>query len=411
MSAEQLSTRCCVVVGGPCGLMLGFLLARAGVDTVVLEKHGDFLRDFRGDTIHPSTLNLMAELGLLDDVLKLPHAKAPAIGAFFKGQQYAFADFRYLPIRCKFIAIMPQWDFLNFLADRGRNYPSFHLRMRTEATDLIEDGGRVTGVRATTPDGSLEVRAELTVGCDGRHSTVRERAGLAVDDLGAPMDVLWFRMPKKQSDPDESMGRFDAGLLVAMLNRGDYWQCAFVIRKGAIEETKRAGLAAFRERVARLVPLFADRVDELKDWDQIKLLTVAVNRLGRWHRPGLLCIGDAAHAMSPIGGVGVNLAVQDAVAAANLLWQPLKDGTLREDDLEAVQRRREFPTRVTQRLQVIVQNNVIDRALGAGQSLPAPWLLRLFSRFPPLRAIPAWLVGRGVRPEHVHTPEAPAGAG
>jgi 2-polyprenyl-6-methoxyphenol hydroxylase-like FAD-dependent oxidoreductase len=410
MAAEQLSARCCVVGGGPCGLMLGFLLARAGVDTVVLEKHGDFLRDFRGDTIHPSTLNMMAELGLLDDFLKLPHEKAPAIGAFFKGQEYGFADFRYLPIRCKFIAIMPQWDFLNFLAGRGRNYPSFHLHMRTEATDLIEDGGRVTGVRATTPDGSLEVRAELTVGCDGRHSTVRERAGLTVDDLGAPMDVLWFSLSKKSSDPSQTMGRFDAGRIVVMIDRGNYWQCAFVIRKGAIEETKRAGLPALRQTIVQIAPVFADRVDELKDWDQIKLLTVAVNRVRRWHRPGLLCIGDAAHAMSPIGGVGVNLAVQDAVAAANLLWRPLKAGTVREEDLDRVQQRREFPTRVTQRMQVVVQNNVIDRLLGAGETLAAPWPLRLTSLIPPLRGIPAWLVGMGVRPEHVHTPDVRAPA-
>jgi 2-polyprenyl-6-methoxyphenol hydroxylase-like FAD-dependent oxidoreductase len=410
MAAEQVSTRCCVVGGGPCGLMLGFLLARAGVDVVVLEKHGDFLRDFRGDTIHPSTLNVMAELGLLDEFLKLPHEKAPVIGGSFMGHQYAFADFRYLPIRCKFIALMPQWDFLNFLADHGRTYPSFHLRMRAEATDLIEDGGRVTGVRATTPDGSLEVRAELTVGCDGRHSTVRERAGFAVDDFGAPMDVLWFRLSKRPSDPNETMGRFDAGRIVVMLDRGDYWQCAFVIRKGAIEETKRAGLPTFRQSIVRLAPVFADRVDELKDWDQIKLLTVAVNRLRRWHRPGLLCIGDAAHAMSPIGGVGVNLAVQDAVAAANLLWRPLNAGTLREEDLDRVQRRREFPTRVTQRAQVVVQNNVIDRLLGAGETLAAPWPLRLTSLFPPLRGIPAWLVGVGVRPEHVHTPDIRASA-
>jgi len=243
MATEQLSTRCCIVGGGPCGLMLGFLLARAGVDVVVLEKHADFLRDFRGDTIHPSTLDVMGELGLLDDFLKLPHEKAPNIGAVFGGQQYPFADFRYLPTRCKFIAIMPQWDFLNFLADRGRIYPTFHLRMRAEAVDLIEEGGRVAGVRANTPNGPLEIRADLTVGCDGRHSTVRERAGLQVDDLGAPMDVLWFRLPKKPGDPDETMGRFDAGLIVAMINRGDYWQCAFVIRKGASEETKRAGLA------------------------------------------------------------------------------------------------------------------------------------------------------------------------
>jgi len=349
-------------------------------------------------------------LGLLDDFLKLPHAKAPAIGAFFKGQEYGFADFRYLPIRCKFIAIMPQWDFLNFLADRGRNYPSFHLHMRTEATDLIEDGGRVTGVRATTPDGSLEVRPELTVGCDGRHSTVRERAGLVVDDLGAPMDVLWFSLSKKSSDPNQTMGRFDAGRIVVMIDRGDYWQCAFVIRKGAIEETKRAGLPALRQTIVQIAPVFADRVDELKDWDQIKLLTVAVNRVRRWHRPGLLCIGDAAHAMSPIGGVGVNLAVQDAVAAANLLWRPLKAGTVREEDLDRVQQRREFPTRITQRMQVVVQNNVIDRLLSAGEALAAPWPLRLTSLIPPLRGIPAWLVGMGVRPEHVHTPDVRAPA-
>jgi 2-polyprenyl-6-methoxyphenol hydroxylase-like FAD-dependent oxidoreductase len=407
MAAGQLSTRCCIVGGGPCGLMLGFLLARAGVDVIVLEKHADFLRDFRGDTIHPSTLEVMGELGLLDQFLELPHQKATTISAFFGDREYPLADFTHLPTRCKFIALMPQWDFLNFLAERGKKFPSFHLHMRAEAVDLIEEGGRVAGVRANAADGALDVRADLIVGCDGRHSTVRARAGLTGEDLGAPMDVLWFRMPKRADDPSESMGRFSAGGIAILLDRGDYWQCAFVIRKGGMEETRRAGLPAFRQSVARRMPMFADRVDELKDWDQIKLLTVAVDRLARWHRPGLLCIGDAAHAMSPVGGVGVNLAVQDAVAAANILRQPLAAGMLREDDLDRVQKRRMFPTRVTQRLQLIVQNRVIGRVLREQEAVQAPLALRLTARFAPLRRIPARLVGMGVRPEHVHTPVKP----
>jgi 2-polyprenyl-6-methoxyphenol hydroxylase-like FAD-dependent oxidoreductase len=405
MPIQQLSTKCCIVGGGPCGMMLGFLLARAGVDVIVLEKHADFLRDFRGDTIHPSTLEVMAELGLLDDFLKLPHEKETHIGAFFGGHEYAFADFDHLPTRCKFIAFMPQWDFLDFLAARGQRYPAFHLHLRTEAVDLIEENGRVTGVRAETPEGPIEIRADLTVGCDGRHSTVRARAGLRVENIGAPMDVLWFRLPKKTSDPDESMGRFEPRRIVVLIDRGEYWQCAFLIPKGGFDETKRAGLPAFRRNVAELMPVFADRVDELKDWDQIKLLTVTVDRLERWHRPGLLCIGDAAHAMSPVGGVGVNLAVQDAVAAANILWQPLKAAIVSENDLARVQKRREFPTRVTQRIQVFVQDKVIDRALGGAAVLEPPWVLRLIDRFAPLRRIPARVIAVGVRPEHVHTPD------
>jgi 2-polyprenyl-6-methoxyphenol hydroxylase-like FAD-dependent oxidoreductase len=405
MPGEHVSTRCCVVGGGPCGLMLGFLLARAGVDVVVLEKHADFLRDFRGDTIHPSTLELMHELGLLDEFLKLPHQEVRSIGAWFGHREYAFADLTHLPTRAKFVALMPQWDFLNFLADRGKAYPSFHLHMRTEAIDLIEESGRVVGVRADAPDGAFEIRADLTVGCDGRHSTVRERARLKAHDLGAPMDVLWFRLPKRANDPAETMGRFTAGRIAILINRGDYWQCAFLIPKGTIDETRRAGLPAFRQSVAQIMPTLADRVDELKDWDHVKLLTVAVNRLERWYRPGLLCIGDAAHAMSPIGGVGVNLAVQDAVAAANILWQPLKAGAVTETDLAKVQARREFPTRVTQRMQVFIQNKVVDRLLVAGEALEAPLPLRLFSRFPLLRRIPARLIGIGVRPEHVRTPD------
>ena len=410
MTTQQLTTRCAIVGGGPCGLMLGYLLARAGVDVVVLEKHADFFRDFRGDTIHPSTLQLMNELGLYDEFLKLPHQKAETVSAFFGEREYAFADFRHLPTRAKFIALMPQWDFLNFIASQGRNYSSFHLRMQAEATDLIDEGGRVVGVRAKTPQGELDIRADLTVGGDGRHSTVRERAGLKPDDLGAPMDVLWFRLSKTANDPGETMGRFTAGRIVILIDRGDYWQCAFLIRKGEIEETRRAGLPAFRASVAQIMPVFADRVDELTSWDQVKLLTVRVDRLERWHRPGLLCIGDAAHAMSPIGGVGVNLAVQDAVAAANILWRPLKDGTLRDEDLDYVQERRELPTRVTQRMQVFLQKKVIEVALGTNQSLEAPLPLRLFSHFAFLRRIPARLVGIGVRPEHVHTPDVRAGA-
>jgi 2-polyprenyl-6-methoxyphenol hydroxylase-like FAD-dependent oxidoreductase len=304
--------------------------------------------------------------------------------------------------------MMPQWDFLNFLSRHGKRYPGFHLRMEAAAVELIEDAGRVTGVRAATPDGLLDIRADLVVACDGRHSTLRAKAGMEVEELGAPMDVLWFRLPRLPSDPDQSMGRFDAGRIFVLIDRGDYWQCAYVIPKGSIEEVRRAGLEAFRAGLAQSVPKFADRVGELRDWDQIKLLTVAVDRLAAWHRPGLLCIGDAAHAMSPIGGVGINLAVQDAVAAANILWEPLSRGRVSDDDLARVQRRREFPTRVTQAIQVFLQNRVISRALAAKGSLEVPLAIRLLARFPFLRRIPARLLGLGVRPEHVRTPEVTA---
>jgi 2-polyprenyl-6-methoxyphenol hydroxylase-like FAD-dependent oxidoreductase len=399
----SITTRCCIVGGGPAGMMLGFLLARAGVDVAVLEKHADFLRDFRGDTIHPSTLEIMHELGLLDEFLKLPHTKARTLGGDFGGMRFTFADFSHLPTVAKYIALMPQWDFLNFLADHGKTYPGFHLHMRAEAADLIEEAGRIVGVRANTPDGPLEFRADLTVGCDGRHSTLRERAGMKVDDLGAPMDVLWFRLPRHDGDSMESMGRFEAGRILVMIDRGEYWQCAYVIPKGGIDAK---GLDAFRANVARSVPMFADRVAELKDWDQIKLLTVAVDRMPVWHRPGLLCIGDAAHAMSPIGGVGVNLAVQDAVAAANILCEPLRRGGVSEADLARVQTRREFPAKVTQAIQVFLQNRVISRALAASGELQAPLAVRLIARWPWLRRIPARMLGLGVRPEHVRTPAA-----
>ena len=403
MAAREMSVRCCIAGGGPAGMMLGLLLARAGVDVLVLEKHADFLRDFRGDTIHPSTLEVMRELGLLDRFLQRPHQEARTLGAQIGDELLEVADFTHLPTHCKFIALMPQWDFLDFIAEQARRYPAFQLEMEAEVTALIEDGGRVTGVRATTPDGSLTIRADLVVGADGRHSTVRERAGLGIIDLGAPMDVLWMRLSRHPTDPGQTLGRVDPGRILVMLNREDYWQCAFVIPKGGFDEFRRRGLAAFREEIVRLAPYLRDRVGELADWSDIKLLTVAVDRLRVWHRPGLLCIGDAAHAMSPIGGVGINLAIQDAVAAGNILAPRLLKGPVSDHDLRAVQRRREFPTRAMQRVQVLVQNRVISRVLGSSGPAKVPFALKLLRRWPFLRRFPARLVGMGFRPEHVES--------
>jgi 2-polyprenyl-6-methoxyphenol hydroxylase-like FAD-dependent oxidoreductase len=401
-----INTTCCIAGGGPAGMMLGFLLARAGVPVTVLEKHSDFLRDFRGDTIHPSTLELMHELGLLDAFLKLPHSRVARLSGQVGGTTIALADFSHLPTHCKFIALMPQWDFLDFLAAHGRKYPAFDLRMRTEATGLIEEGGRVAGVRAKSPDGEIEVRADLTVGCDGRHSTLRERAGFHVEDIGAPMDILWFRVSRRDSDTPETFGHMEAGRMLVMLNRTDYWQCAYVIPKGGIDKVKAAGLKTFRDSVVFMSPFLRDRLSELKSWDDVKLLTVAVDRLSRWHRPGLLCIGDAAHAMSPIGGVGINLAIQDAVAAANILAAPLKEGRVTEALLEAVQRRRTMPMRVIQWLQVQVQNNVLNPVLKSSARPKPPFAAKLLNWFPPLQRLPARIIGLGVRPEHVATPES-----
>ncbi len=388
--------------------MLGFLLARAGVPVVVLEKHADFLRDFRGDTIHPSTLQLMTELGLDEGLLALPHEKVATIGGQFGDQALVFADFSRLPVRHPYVAMMPQWDFLNFLAEQGRRYPAFSLFMRAIAENLILDGDRVTGVRAATPDGPLEVSADLVVAADGRHSRLRAEAGLELDDLGAPMDVLWFRLSRHSGDPPETMGRFDPGRLLVHINRGDYWQCALVIPKGSAEMVRACGLDAFRDIIRALLPWAAARVrEDVKTWDDVKLLSVRVDRLRTWYRLGFLAIGDAAHAMSPIGGVGINLAIQDAVAAANILWRPLRDGRLDIRDLAAVQHRRSWPTRVTQRLQLMVQNSVISAALNSTAPLKPPLGLRLANRFPVLRRLPARIIGIGIRPEHVHTPELP----
>jgi 2-polyprenyl-6-methoxyphenol hydroxylase-like FAD-dependent oxidoreductase len=387
-------------------MMLGLLLARAGVDVIVLEKHADFLRDFRGDTIHPSTLEIMHELGLLDALLRLPHQKVAEIGGQIEGLAFTFADFRHLQVRAPFIAFMPQWDFLDFLARAAGRYPTFHLMMRAEATDLVEESGRVTGARVTTPEGPITIHADLVVGADGRSSVIREKAGLPVEDFGAPMDVLWFRLSRAESDPPQSLGRIVAGRIFIMLNRGEYWQCGYVIAKGQADRVRAAGLDAFREGIVRLAAHMKDRVSELATWDDVKLLTVQVNRLTRWYRPGLLCIGDAAHAMSPVGGVGINLAVQDAVAAANILAAPLREGRVTLDDLQRVQKRRDWPTRVTQRIQLAIQNRVIRSVLSATAPLKPPLVARLLGRFPRLRRIPGRLIGLGVRPEHVHSPSA-----
>jgi 2-polyprenyl-6-methoxyphenol hydroxylase-like FAD-dependent oxidoreductase len=489
---QKLNVRCCITGGGPAGMVLAYLLARAGVEVLVLEKHADFLRDFRGDTIHPSTLEVLRDLGLLDDFLKIPHEELRDIGAQIGDVRATIADFTHLPTHCKFIALMPQWDLLNFMADRAKRYPEFNLRMQAEVTDLIIDGDRVAGVCAKTQFGPLEVRAELVIGADGRRSVVREQAGLQVENLGSPIDVLWMRISRKPSDPVQTLGHVDSGRILVQIQRGDYWQCAFVIPKGGLDAMRERGLPAFREEIARLSPYLRERVDELKSWDDIKLLTVTVDRLKQWYGPGLLCIGDAAHAMSPIGGVGINLAIQDAVAAANILAPAFRRGsipgaillmdalnsemspgdsalpeaiamgltpapagvpgaahidalffrggldrgsvplngkvggaaaaphnraepapepthsTVTEDDLAAVQRRREFPTRMTQRMQVLIQNRVIGHVLATKQKISVPWVIKLLIQFPILRRIPAYVVGVGFRPERVHSDDSSA---
>jgi 2-polyprenyl-6-methoxyphenol hydroxylase-like FAD-dependent oxidoreductase len=383
-------------------MMLGVLLARAGVEVLVLEKHADFLRDFRGDTIHPSTLELLHELGWLDDFLRLPHQEVRELTALIGETPVTISDFTHLPTRCRFIAFMPQWDFLNFLAQRGAAFPTFHLRMQCAVSELIEESGRVVGVRAHGDDGPLELRADLVVAADGRDSTVRRSAALPVVDLGAPMDVLWFRISRRTDEEAPALGRIEAGRIFIALNRGEHWQCGFVIPKGHADDVRARGLEAFRADVARLLPVDESRLAELASWDDVKLLTVKVDRLERWWRPGLLCIGDAAHAMSPVGGVGINLAIQDAVAAANLLAEPLRRGTPSLEELGAVQRRRELPTRLTQRLQIFAQQNVIAPTL-AGAPLRVPLPLRLLDAWPRLRRIPARVIGLGFRPEHVRT--------
>jgi 2-polyprenyl-6-methoxyphenol hydroxylase-like FAD-dependent oxidoreductase len=402
-----MKARCCIVGGGPAGMMLGYLLGRAGIDVVVLEKHADFFRDFRGDTVHPSTLQVMDELGLSESFLKLPHQRLQKMDGMFGGTSVRIADLSRLDVKFPFIAFMPQWDFLNFLRESGQRFASLKVMMSAEAVDLIRDGDRIAGVRAQTPDGVVDIEADLTVACDGRHSLVRERAGLAVEEIGAPMDVLWFRAGKRENESESLFARVDPGKMMVTFDRGSYWQCAYVIAKGQYDAVKARGLPALLEEIARMAPILTSGLSDVKSWDDVKLLTVAINRLQRWTKPGLLCIGDAAHAMSPVGGVGVNLAVQDAVATANLLASKLVGGCPSQDELDAVQRRRAFPVRMTQRMQVVVQNNIINAALKPGnQPLKVPLVMRLVTAVPWLQGITARFVGLGVRPEHVQSPDA-----
>ncbi len=393
---------CCIAGGGPAGIVLGYLLARAGVETCVLEKHGDFLRDFRGDTLHPSTLEVMHELGLLDALLKLPHSELSIVRAQVGGESVTIADLSHLPTVCTFVALMPQWDFLNFLAEQARTCPSFHLLMNAEVVDLLRDGETIRGVRAKTPDGDREIAADLVIGADGRSSIVREKAGLPIQTFGAPIDVLWLRLPKSAGEAPLPLGNIVSGRIFVALDRGDYYQCAIVIAKGTIDRIREAGLPAFRQEILRVAPGFAGVVDSIQSWDEVKLLTVRVDRLTRWHRPGLLCIGDCAHAMSPIGGIGINLAIQDAVAAANVLVPAFRRSRVDESDLARVQARRMWPTKITQAGQVFIQDRLITAVLRSDLPIKLPFALKLLRIFPRLQRVPARILGLGVRPEHVN---------
>jgi len=400
MPNQTLETTCCVVGGGPAGVMLGYLLARAGVAVTVLEKHNDFFRDFRGDTVHPSTLEVMYELGILDDFLKVPHQQLTSAGGIYGDYPFTAAVTSALPTHCKFIALMPQWDFLDFLTGKAREFPSFNLRMQNEAIGLIDEGGRIRGVKAKTPDGTAEIRADLVVGCDGRQSRTRQAANFAVQEFGVPIDVLWFRISRSANDPEELLGNINYGSVLLLIPRGDYFQAGLVIRKDSFDEIKQQGLDEFQQKLLRIAPYLGDRVQELRDWDQIKLLSVQINRLRQWYRPGLLCIGDAAHAMSPVFGVGINLAIQDAVATANLLADPLRQGRVTEALLASLQQRREFPARVTQFLQVNAHRGLQTIFRNPGPA-KAPWQLKAAVNIPGVQHVVARVIGVGVRPEHI----------
>jgi 2-polyprenyl-6-methoxyphenol hydroxylase-like FAD-dependent oxidoreductase len=388
------------VGGGPAGVMLGYLLARRGVQVTVLEKHKDFFRDFRGDTVHPSTLELMYELGILQDFLRVPHQELTSAGVVFGDFSCKVADFSHLPTHCKFVALMPQWDFLDFLSGRAKKYPSFDLRMEHEAFDLVRHANRIAGVKVRTPAGDTEIRADLVVGCDGRHSITRQAGGLPVLEFGVPIDVLWFRISRRPDDPAQVLGNVNYGKALVLINRGDYFQAGLLIRKGSFDQIKAEGLQSLHRSLRQIAPYLGDRVEEITDWEQVKLLTVQLNRLRQWFRPGLLCIGDAAHAMSPAGGIGINLAIQDAVAAANILADVLRERRVTQTQLAEVQQRREFPTRVIQGLQENA-HKLFARLFQNPGPVKAPWQLKLAASIPGIQRIPARIIGLGVRPEHI----------
>ena len=404
MALEVLETTCCVVGGGPAGMMLGYLMARKGVQVAVLEKHQDFFRDFRGDTVHPSTLEVLNELGLLEEFLDLPHEKVESLEVIVGDSRFDVADFRQVPMTCKFVALMPQWDFLNFLSAKAKRFPSFQLLMQHEATDLVSDGERITGVVVQNEGRAVQIRADLVVGCDGRHSLTRNASGLEVIEHGVPIDVLWFRISRTPEDSAQVLGNVNYGKALILINRSDYFQAGIIIAKGSYDEIKARGIDAFRADIRQIAPYLGERVNELHDWEQIKILTVQINRLRRWHRPGMLCIGDAAHAMSPAGGVGINLAIQDAVAAANLLTGPLQARCVPAVVLAAVQKRREFPTRVTQAIQLFAHRG-LARVFANPGPIRAPWQLRAAMRIPGIHRAVGYAVGVGARPEHVHEEE------
>jgi 2-polyprenyl-6-methoxyphenol hydroxylase-like FAD-dependent oxidoreductase len=397
---NTLATTCCIIGGGPAGIMLGFLLARAGVKVTVLEKHNDFFRDFRGDTIHPSTLELLYELGLLEKFLKVPHSKVAALSAIIGGKRFPIADFSHVPTHCKFIALMPQWDFLNFLASEASHLPSFTLRMGWEATGLIQENGVTTGVRANTPDGPAEIPATLTVGCDGRHAISRDAGHLPLDNEGVPIDLLWLKIARHATDPENALGYINYGHLVILINRNDYFQIGYAIAKGDFPTIQQAGLPAFQQSLERIVPFLAGRTTEIDSWDKVKLLTIQVNHLQEWSSPGLLCIGDAAHAMSPVGGIGINIAIQDAVATANILTEALLSNTLSQHNLAQVQHYRENAVRNTQRVQLFA-HRILDRVLRSTGPIKPALALRILTSIPGFQNIPARFVGIGLQPQHI----------